>query len=484
MTTFGKKVVAMAVVWKFFERISVQAVSLLVSVVLARLLTPEDFGAVAVLLIFISIAQVFVIGGFNTALIQKREVENKDFSTVFLFSMSVTVILYALTCVLAVPFANWFAMPSLATPLKILALILIPNGVVAVQVAYATKKMDFRSIFFANLYSVIGSGVLGIIFAMSGWGLWAIVYYHLMHSAFTMILLFILVPWRPEFVFCLKRFRSLGSFGAKILCCNLLVTIFMDIRGILIGKVGNSSELAFFDRGKLFPATFMGIVGQILQSVLLPVLAAKQDDSGELLKQTRQTIRFCVFFTVPCLLILVAVSKLLVVFLLTEKWLPAVFFLNCFALTYMFHPSQYVCVEALKARGFGTQCIWIEVLRKFFEIASMIIAISWGVKVLAGTVLLNGVISSMIMLPFNSKYLGYKIKYQLADQVVFLLAGGVMWGLLVVIDICTPNFMIKWLGLAIIGAVVYFSILYAFKNEVAVCVLNKGKLFFFKLKKV
>ena len=480
MSTFSNKAITLAIFWKFLERISVQAITLLVSIVLARILSPEDFGAVAFLMIFISIGQVFVTGGFNTALIQKKNVENNDFSTVFLFSMGVTVILYALTCLLAVPFANWFAMPSLVTPLKVLALILIPNSVVAVQVAYATKKMDFRSIFFANLYSVLGSGVLGIFLAVRGYGLWSIVYYQLAHAVLTMIFLFILVPWRPRLTFCMKSCKCLWPFGTKMLFCNLMVTIFMDIRGVLIGKVGNSFQLAYFERGKLFPATFMGIVGQILQSVLLPVLSEKQNNLEELQIRMRYSIRACMFFTVPCLLILLAVSKHLVIFLLTAKWLPAVFFLNCFALTYLFHPAQYVTFEALKARGYGSQCIWIEIIRKFLEISSMIIAIPYGVKILAGTVLLNGIASSIVMLPFNSKYLCYKVKEQIFDQFSFYAAGGIMCLVLFFIDLSTPDYGIKWLPLAIIGFVIYFATLMIAKNDVAVDFYSKCKQFVVK----
>lgn len=477
MATFSNKTITLAILWKFLERISVQAVTLLVSIVLARILSPDDFGTVAILMIFISIGQVFVSGGLNTALIQKKDVENKDFSTILLFSLAVTLLIYIATWFLATPFANWFSMPFLAKPLRILALVLVPNAVVAIQVAYATKKMDFRSIFFANLYSVIGSGVLGIFLAARGYGLWAIVYYQLVHAVLTMIFLFLWIPWFPGLTFCMESFRGLWAFGTKILCCNLIVTIFLDIRGVLIGKVGNSSELAFFERGKLFPATFMGSVWQILQSVLLPVLSEKQNDPDELQRQMRYSIRACMFFTIPCLLVLLAVSKHLVLFLLTAKWLPAVFFLNCFALTYLFHPAQYVTFEALKARGYGSQCIWIEVIRKSFEISSMIIAIPYGVKVLAGTVLLNGIISSIVMLPFNSKYLGYKLKEQIGDQLSFYAVGGIMWLVLFFIDFKTPDFSLKWMPLAVTGFIVYYVLLIMMKNDIALDFYGKYKQF-------
>ena len=483
MTTAGytPKVIGFAVLWKFLERTSVTLIALIVSILLARLLPPEDFGAVALLQIFVSLAQVFVIGGFNTALIQKKNADGLDFSTVFLFSMGMVALLYGILWFCAPPIAACFSMPVLVMPLRVLALILIPNAIMALQVAYATKQLDFRNIFIANLYSALLSGMAGVGFALYGFGLWAIVYYHLLHSILTMVFLFFRVKWRPEFSFCVQRLKSLFSFGSKIFLSSLVVTLFLDIRGILIGKVGNPSELAYFDRGKLFPGTFMSVFGQVLQSVALPVFSEKQDDPENLVEQVRKTTRLCMILTVPVLVLFIAVAPDLISFLLTDKWLPAVFYLNIFALTYLFHPPNYIAMEGLKAKGLSSQCFYIELIRKSMEFTTLIIAIPFGVKMIAYTVLLNGIFQWLVQIPFNHIYLNYKLKWQFQDQLPALLTGGAVWAALYTFQTLLPPFPAKWVTAIVIGCILYGAILLLCRNCTALWIMGQIKL---KLQKI
>ncbi|MCQ2379083.1 MAG: oligosaccharide flippase family protein, partial [Victivallaceae bacterium] len=269
------------------------------------------------------------------------------------------------------------------------------------------------------------------------------------------------------FTFCKDRFSRLFSFGSKILCSSLLVALFLDIRGIFIGKTGTPSDLAFFDRGKLFPTTFVGTIGTVIQSVLLPVFSEHQDDSVALKQMVRQGIRRAMFLIVPILLILIGVGRPFIGFLLTEKWLPAVFFLNCFAITYLFHPPQYIAVEAIKAKGLSSQILYIEILRKVVEFVTLIAAIPFGCRAIALTAVLSGAVSLAIMFPFNKRYLGYTHTEQLCDIFSIVLPGCIMLACLLFCDAKIVDFPGKWVALGATGVIVYMAIMLLFRNSVA-----------------
>ncbi|MDD7611858.1 MAG: lipopolysaccharide biosynthesis protein, partial [Spirochaetales bacterium] len=276
-TDTSKRNVISSLLWKFLERGGTQGVQFVLSVVLARLVSPADYGVIALILIFIQIATVFVQSGFNTALIQKRNADEVDFSSVLYMSLAVAAVMYAVLF-FASPFIASFYGNSVLCPLvRVLSLTLFFGALNSVQSAYVSKTMQFRRFFFSSMGGALGSGIAGIILAYKGFGVWALVTQQLVNISLMCVILWFTVEWRPKLIFSLQRTKTLFCFGWKLLCSGLLDTVFRNIYGLLIGKIYNSTQLGYFNRGQQFPSVIATNLDGSIQSVMLPALSAHND---------------------------------------------------------------------------------------------------------------------------------------------------------------------------------------------------------------
>ena len=241
--------------WKFAERISSQLVSFVVSIVLARILAPSDYGAIAMVMIFVTLANVFVEGGFSSALIQKKDADKLDFSTVFYFSVVFSIILYAVLYISAPHISRFYGKDyEILTPvLRVIGLQVIVFGVNSVQQAYVSRKMMFKKFFWSTLVGTIVSAAVGLIMAYSGYGIWALVGQQLTSAITNTLVLYLVTRKLPGLMFSFQRLKELFGYGAKILGASLLVSLFLDLRSLIIGKIYSAKDLAFFDRGRQFP---------------------------------------------------------------------------------------------------------------------------------------------------------------------------------------------------------------------------------------
>ena len=273
----GKRAAA-SFLFKLAESVGTQGISFVVSVVLARLLDPSDYGVLTMLTVFIAVSQVFVQSGLNTALIQKKDVDETDLSSVFYVSLGIAVVLYGLLFLLAPAIGAFFAMEALAPVLRVLALILLPGALISVQNAVIAREMAFRRLMTASLICTTLSGVVGIAMAAAGTGYWALVAQQLTSQLSLALVLLWLVKWRPRALFSWARVRGLIRFGWKLLASSLLETGYNNLRTAVIGKKYAQETLGFYNRGKQFPELVMNAVNGSIQSVMLPVLADEQDD--------------------------------------------------------------------------------------------------------------------------------------------------------------------------------------------------------------
>ncbi|MBQ0050672.1 MAG: lipopolysaccharide biosynthesis protein, partial [Treponema sp.] len=424
--TISKNTVLSSLIWKFLERGGVQGVQFVLSIVLARLVSPDDYGVIALILVFIQIANVFIQSGFNTALIQKKDSDDLDFSSVFYLSLAVSLVFY-MTLFFASPFvAIFYDKPVLTSLLRVLSITFFFGAVNSIQSAYVSKTMQFKKFFYSSMGSVLGSGILGLVLAYKGYGVWALVFQQLANILLNCLIMWFTVEWKPKLIFSLSRIRTLFSFGWKLLCSGLLDTIFRNIYSLIIGRVYTSSQLGFFNRGQQFPQVIATNLDGSIQSVMLPTLSANNDDVVMVKRITRKSISMSAFVLMPCMFGLAAVAKPLVVLLLTEKWIDCVLYLQLACLSYAIYPLHTANLTAINAMGRSDLFLKLEIAKKILTVINLIVTIPLGIKAMAIGQVIQGFICTFINGYPNLKILGYKFIEQWKDVFTSMILAFVM----------------------------------------------------------
>ena len=413
--SFSRNTVLKSFLWKLLERFSVQGITFVVSVVLARLLTPHDYGLIAVLMIFINIAGVFVDGGFASALIQKKDADNKDFSTVFLICIVVSVVVYLLLFFGAPLISSFYENSDLTIILRVLSISLLLDPINAMQVAYITKNLQFKNMFYSSMVAVVLSGTIGIVMAYNGFGVWSLVAQNIFSKIFTIIVMWFTVKWRPSFYYSKDRFKNLFGFGSKIFATNIIIRFFTSIRGLIIGKMYTPSMLALYDKGHAIPSMIRNNVNGTVQTVLFPVLSEAQDDLTEVKTKVRRSIKLVNFFLFPLFIGLFVVAEPLVNLLFTEKWSGAIPFGRIFCMAELLMSIQTVNLQAIISLGYSSITLKLESIKKVIEIVILVISCFLGVYAIACGVVLYNIICLFINLSPSKKLLNYPIVEQFRD---------------------------------------------------------------------
>lgn len=424
-----------SLIWKFLERSGTQIVQFVVSIVLARLLSPEDFGVIALVMIFIQIANIFIKSGFNSALIQKKNADSLDFSSVFWGSLIVTIILYALLFFISPFIADYYERPILEPVLRTLGLTLFLGVFNSIQEAFIARNMLFKKLFYRSLGAIIPSGIIGIILAYLGFGIWALVAQQLSNTFFICVIMWFTVRWRPEFLFSFKRIKPLFSYGWKLLVSALIDVGYNNLRSLVIGKMFTPATLGFYTRGNQFPNLIVSNINSSIQSVMLPALSKEQDDILRVKKMTRRAIVTSSFIILPLMAWLAATAEPLVLIVLGEKWLPCVPFLQIYCINYAFWPIHTSNLSAIKALGRSDLFLKLEIIKKIFGLSILLYTIfifhSPIAIALGGSV--SGILSTFINAHPNKKLLSYgyleQIKDILPSFVVAILMGLGLWWL-------------------------------------------------------
>lgn len=414
--------------WRFMERFGAQGVTFVVSIILARLLDPEVYGIVAIVTVFTAILNVFIDSGLGNALIQKKDADDLDFSSVFFFNMFMCVVLYLLLFAAAPLIAKFYKMPLLTPVIRVMSLTVIISGVKNVQQAYVSKHLLFKRFFFATLGGTIGAAVLGIWMAYKGYGVWALVAQGLFNATVDTLILWITVKWRPKLIFSFERFKGLFSFGWKLLLSTLITTIYNNLRQLIIGKLYKADSLAFYNRGYMIPNTFAINVDSAIDSVLFPVMSNAQDDIQSVKAMTRRSIQISSYLMWPIMLGIAAVSKPLVVVLLTEKWLPCVPFVIIFCITYALQPLETANLNAIKALGHSEIVLRLSIIKRVVGLIVLVSTMWFGPLVMALSNLFLSVINQIVNAWPNKKLLGYSYRQQIEDILPSVLLSGIMFG--------------------------------------------------------
>ena len=410
-----KNSVVINFIWRFAERCGAQLVTFIVSIVLARILSPEDYGQIALITVFTTIMQVFVDSGLGLALIQKKDADDLDFSSVFYFNFAVCLVLYAVMFVAAPFIASFYKDTTLTPIIRVISLTIVISGVKGIQQSYVSRNMLFKRFFFSTLGGTIFSAFLGIGLAYAGFGVWAIVAQQLSNTTIDTLILWLTVKWRPKKMFSWKRLKSLLSFGWKMLVSSLLDTVYNNIRSLIIGRMYSSSDLAYYNQGKQFPHTIVDNIDSSIDSVLLPSMSSAQDDSVRVKVMARRSIKISTYIMAPMMMGLAFCAVPIVKLVLTDKWLPCVPFLRIFCITYMFYPIHTANLNAIKAMGRSDYFLKLEIAKKIVGLGLLFSTMWFGVLAMAYSLLVNSVLSQIINSWPNRKLLNYGYLEQLKD---------------------------------------------------------------------
>lgn len=428
---YNKTKVLSSLFWKLLERGGTQGIQFIVQIVLARLLAPEQFGTIAIVMVFIHLAQVFVQSGFNTALIQKKDADEEDFSSIFYLSLGIAGILYIVIFLAAPTISVFYREPILAPILRVLALILFTGALNSIQNAYIARNLMFKKLFKSSVGAIVISGTSGVIAAYLGLGVWALVIQQLVNQVAISLIMWITVKWRPKLVFSIQKVRELFSFGWKLLASSLLNVLYLEIRTLFIGRLYSSSALGFYNRGEQFPKLIVSNINGSIQSVMLPTLSAQQDNKKRAKEMMRRAIVTSSFLIFPMMIGMAVVAEPLVKIVLTEKWLPAVPFLQIFSISYALIPIHTANLQAINAMGRSDIFLKLEMIKKVIGLTILGISIPFGVYAIAIGQVVSGIIATFVNAYPNKQLLKYSYKEQLMDIMpsffIALIMGGVVY---------------------------------------------------------
>lgn len=459
-----KKIVT-SMIWRFGERILAQVVTFVVSVVLARLLSPADYGNITLLMIFIELADVFVVHGFGTALVQKKDADNGDFSSVFFFSLGFTAVLYVVVFFASPILGVIFDSPTLPNLFRVLALRIPLSGINSVQHAYVQRKMVFKRFFFATLGGTLGSAVLGISLAYAGFGAWALVAQYLGNSLCDTVILWVTVKWRPEKRFSWKKLKGLLDFGWKMLGSQLIHVVYNRLSSFVIGTAYSTADLAYYEQGSKIPGVVETNIDTTINSVLFPAMSKAQDDPTKLKIMVRRSIRTSAIFIWPLMIGLMVMSTKLVELVYTSKWLPCVFFMQIACIRLAIEPIQTANLQAIKALGRSDLYIKMEIVKKGYGLLILILTSKISIKAIAVGVLSQSIFSFVVNAIPNRSLLKYPIIEQLQDVFPSAIIATIMGGIVYVIGNVLPDTLAVFITQILIGVVVYGVATYIFRRE-------------------
>lgn len=460
-----KKEAAKSVIWSTIERFSVQGVQFAVSIVIARLLFPSDYGLIAMLSIFMALAQTFVDSGFANALIQKKNKTDADFNTVFYFNIGISVLVYFLLYITAPYIASFYNEPELKLITRIISLGVVINSFGIVQQAKLTIELNFKKMAYASLLAALCSGAVGIVLAYNGWGVWALVCQTLGNNFLRVVLIWFFSRWSPKIQFSIDSFRALFSFGSKILLSSLLHTVYTNLYTLIIGKFFSSVELGYYNRSftlAQFPSTNLS---NIIVRAIYPIQCRIQDDIDQLRSMFLKYIGMACYIIFPIMIIMCTLAEPLVSCLLTDKWLPIVPLLRILCIAFMWDPVMKINLIILQVRGRSDYFLYAEIIKKIIAFLIMLATIPYGVKVMCVGLIFYAFADMGIIIYYSRKVTEISYLTQCKKIVpIFLLSISTGVVVYIMVSFLSSPF-IQLISGVIVGGAFYLLLSFIFKFQ-------------------
>lgn len=399
--------------WKILERCGSQGITLIITVILARILQPSEFGIITLLMVFINLLQVFVDSGMGSALIQKKNADDIDYSTVLYFNIILCIVMYACMFFIAPFLANYFNNIALVNIIRVLSIVILISGVRNIQISMIAAKMEFKYLFYSTITASILSACIGISMAYDGYGVWSLTVQIVLNSLVSTFVLWRLMKWKPLFVFSIVRLKTLASYGGKIFLTSLINTFYDDISVLIIGKRYSTEQLAFYDQGRKYPQVIVSNLNTSIDSVLFPAMSHVQDNVSRLRKLARRSILLSTYIVFPIMIWIAICAKPLVVIFLTDKWMPSIKYIYLFCFFYSLYPINTANINIIKATGKSQILLRNEIIKKIFGIIILLLTFKFGVFCIALGLTISGCLNCII----NARPVGKLIGYSFFDEI-------------------------------------------------------------------
>lgn len=466
-----------SMIYKSLERYSLLIIQTVVSIVIARILSPSDYGVVAMMTVFISIASIFINSGFNMALVQRKNADRGDYNTALIINICIGLFFYTILFFASPAIASFYNEPSITSTLRVLALVLPLGAISSIQTAIATREMRFKVMMMANLIGGVISGAIGITLALLGYGVWALIVQQLTSVVCITITMAFILPFKFELRYKAEGARAMFAFGWKLLVAGLINQIYNELNSLIIGKKYLSSDLAFYNKGKSFPSVVTTGIDGAVSTVSFAALSRKQEDRGYMISLMQKTLianSYLLFFAL-CLLAMSA--EALTSVLLTDKWLPMVPYLQICCFTFAFHPMASLDMQAIAAIGRSDLRLKLEFIKKPIGILLLIVAVPYGPIAIALSAAATSIISLLVGAIACEKTIGYSVGKHFIDILPIILVSSGTCVVMYVLGIFRFNPFVMLVLQLISGAVFYILLSAIFKLEGYIYL--KGKFFSF-----
>ena len=454
-------------IWSLAEKAGRYRITLLTSIVLARILGPEEFGVTAIVTVFITLANVFVQNGFGFAIIQKKEATDKEFTFVLLFNVVVSIGIYLFIFIIA-PFAEgYYEMDGLATIIRVMSLSVIVAAVGNIQQAYVSRRLEFKKLFISTFSAVMISGIVGVVMALIGCGVWSLVVQHLLYSVVSTIALAVSSDMKMERGVSFSECKDTLSLGWKFLLTSLIMTIGSEIRTLVIGKLYSPTDLAYVNKGQRLANAPMTVVQSSITAVMYPVLAKHQDRTESIRDIVRRFAQVSSFVVFPVLFGMAAVADYLIPLLLTNKWVESVQYVVIYCFIWLLNPIQMAHLQAIKALGKGNILVALEIVKSCVSmgILAISIVIFDSIQAIVIGLLIAETICTLLTCPIGKKLFGYSFGMQIGDIILPLLLSAVMFALVKMVSLLNINAFLTLIFQIIVGIISYVGFSYLLKPK-------------------
>ena len=459
VNTSNKKIIT-GIGWTFGERILAKTISLIVSIVLARLLEPSHYGIIAIVSVFISFLDAFVSGGFGSALVQKKDADNLDFNTICWFSISLSIFLYILLYIVAPYIARFYNMEQLVIVTRILGLRIIVSSFNSIQHAYVQRRMIFKRFFFSTLGGTIVSAIVGITMAYLGYGVWAFVGQYLSNSIIDTIVLLFTIEWKPKLEWSFSRLKAMIGFGFKMLGATLVNTLQDNIRALVVGKVFTKEDLAYYNQGKKYPSTIMNNLVGSVQKVMFPAFSESQQDRENIKNMMRKSIRLSSFILVPVVVGMISMADTFILLLLTEKWAPAIPYLQILSLIYLTRTMDSIFQSGLLAIGKSGLNMIHEIVESVLSLTMIYLGafIMRSVIFIAWSYVIVMIVGTGIFMWFVSKHFHYTFVEIMKDFLPYIALSLIMGAIIYLLKYMCINKLILFILQFTFGIIIYICL--------------------------
>lgn len=456
-----------SIIWSFVEKIGTQGMGFTVSIILSRLLLPCDYGTIALLSVFISIAQVIIDGGFSTALIQNQDRSEEDYCTAFYCNIIVSLLAYGILYLCAPMIASFYNQTDLIIILRIYSLSIVISSLAIIQKIYFIITYNFRIIAIVTTIAISVSGIISIILAYKGFGTWALVAYYILSSLMTTIGYWISSKWYPNKRFSVSSFKSIFNFGSKILFANIINVTFSNIYTLVIGRQFSSVQLGYFNRSQTIANVIPSNISNILTQASYPIFCELQKDETQLRKIFLKYLQISFFLCAPIMTFLIAIASPLVIIVLTEKWADSIIYIQILAFGYMFDPIMRLNANVMNVTGHSDYTLNSELFKKVSLIAIMIVTVTFGIKALVWGVCIYSFIDLLIGSIYVKRIINVSFIDEFVSTLPIMFCCSIMYICMYIIQLLFENHYAQIVAATLIGFTSYYlSCLMILKNEI------------------